>query len=227
MLNKLFNSTPPNRILWGASVSPYVRKVQVIMLEKGLDYELKQTLPVVLLNALGQEVPDAFAKSSLLGRIPALQDGEDKVADSAVIGAYLEKKYPKSPALYPSHPANYARALWFENYADHVFSTVVYDKIFFEDFVKPHVLQITSDKVKVEKAMSEELPPLLSFLENQLQGKDWLVGNEFTIADIAVVTHFVSLQLVGYQLHAEKYPHLAAYVNKVLQKTSFQQVLSA
>ena len=59
---------------------------------------------------------------SPLGRVPALKNDTDHIADSAVIAAYLEKKFPDTTPLYPDDPAMYAKALWFENFADHVLS---------------------------------------------------------------------------------------------------------
>lgn len=213
-------------ILWGALVSPYVRKAYVVMTEKSIDFQVNQILPIALLNALKQEIPENFKDCSPLGRIPALQDNKNTVADSAVIVAYLEKQYPELKSLYPADPGDYAKALWFENYADHVFSQVVYQRIFLEAFVKPKVLDMEMDLNKVNKTLNEELPPMLQFLETSLEDKAWLAGNDFSIADIAIATHFVSLKLVGYHIDALQYPHLYAYIQKVLARKSFQQAIS-
>ena len=214
-------------ILWGALVSPYVRKAYVAMTEKAIDFQVNEILPIALLNALKMDIPEDFTECSPLGRIPALQDNENKVADSAVIVAYLEKQYPNHKSLYPTDPGHYATALWFENYADHVFSQVVYQKIFLEAFVKPKVLKIEVNLEKVNKALNEELPPMLQFLENLLKGKTWLAGNDFSIADIAIATHFVSLKLVGYHMDEAQYPYLSAYIKKILARKSFQQAIAA
>ena len=53
-----------NIILWRASISPYVRKVMVALSEKELAYELRETLPKVLLQATGQPVPAGFMQCS-------------------------------------------------------------------------------------------------------------------------------------------------------------------
>lgn len=214
-------------ILWGALVSPYVRKAYVAMTEKAIDFQVNEILPIALLNALSLEIPENFKDCSPLGRIPALQDNENTLADSAVIIAYLEKRYPELKSLYPANPGDYATALWFENYADHVFSQVVYQRIFLEAFVKPKVLKMEIDLEKVNKALNEELPPMLQFLENSLEKKTWLAGNDFSIADISIATHFVSLKLVGHQIDEAQYPHLYAYIEKILARKSFQQAITA
>jgi glutathione S-transferase len=51
----------------------------------------------------------------------------------------------------------------------------------------------------------------------------WLVGNEFSIADIAIATHFVSLRQIGYEVDPSKWPHLSKYLNKVFSRNSFRK----
>lgn len=213
-------------ILWGTLVSPYVRKAYVAMTEKSIDFQINEILPTILLNALNLETPTHFRDCSPLGRIPALQDNGNNIADSAVIVAYLEKQYPELKSLYPSDPAEYATALWFENYADHVLSQVIYEKIFLEAFVKPKVLNMEIDLQKVNKALTEDLPPMLQFLENALNEKEWLAGSNFSIADIAISTHFVSLKLINQPLSETRYPRLYAYIEKILARDSFQKAIT-
>lgn len=225
MINKLFNrqEKTPKITLWGISVSPYVRKVKVALAEKGLAYKQQATLPTLLLNATNQPVPEKFALTSPLGKIPAINDGDVDVSDSAVICAYLDKAYPQNK-LYPENKGKYAKALWFENYADNIFAETAYKKIFLQLFVIPHVLKGAPDEEMVDAAKNKELPKLFDFLESKLHGP-WIVGDEFTAADIALVTHFVSLKQVDVLVDAKQWPKLHAYVERSLVRSSFLQVL--
>ncbi len=95
--------------VYGVSASPFVRKLRVFLDEKGIDYETKPVFP-------GTD-DESFRAISPLGKVPAYRDEEVAISDSSVICAYLEKKHPEPP-LYPTAGADYARALWFEEYAD-------------------------------------------------------------------------------------------------------------
>ncbi len=107
-------------ILYGNSLSPFVRKVMVYATEKGIALENVQ---------IGRPDPQPeFLRASPLRRMPALVDGDFSIADSTAIIAYLELKYPQSP-LYPSDAQGRARAVWFEEFADTVMATAV-NKIF-------------------------------------------------------------------------------------------------
>ena len=119
--------------LYGAPVSPFVRKTIVALAEKGIAYEHDPVLPAVA----PAEFKRISKEISPLGRIPAYRDGDLTLADSSVIIAYLERVKP-SPALYPSEPHDYARALWFEEYGDGGLAPIVGAKIFFQKIAARH-----------------------------------------------------------------------------------------
>jgi glutathione S-transferase len=50
-------------ILWGVSLSPFVRKVMVALEEKGIAYEQREILPKSLLQATHQAVPVDFDRA--------------------------------------------------------------------------------------------------------------------------------------------------------------------
>ncbi len=196
----------------GVNASPFVRKVRVALAEKNIPYELTPVFP----GAADEE----FRKLSPLGKVPAFKDGDKGFSDSSVICAYLEKTRP-SPALYPQDPYEYARALWFEEYADSAMVSVIGPKIFFQKVVNPRFFNKPTDTEMVEKAVAEELPPVLAYLEGQLAG-DHLVGNQLTVGDIGVCSMFVNLFHAGYGIDTQKYPKLARYVARVHERPSFK-----
>lgn len=222
MLNNDTNNTPV--ILWGVSISPYVRKVMVALAEKNIAYEQKEILPSVLLRALGQEIPEAFNLASPLGKIPALQIGDFTLADSAVITAYLDQKYPSTQKLYPTNPEDYAKTLWFERYADTTLTEVAYKKIFLEAIVKPKVLNLEPNLKLIEEASKVELPPLLDYLNQQLQHSTWIAGEQFTIADIAITTQLLALKLTGFSF--SHWQHLETYLTQAILRPSYKKIVT-
>lgn len=201
--------------LYGAGLSPFVRKVRVALAEKNLSYEHD---PVIPFNAS----PD-YKAISPLGKIPAYRDERGALPDSSVICAYLEKRHP-TPALYPSDPYDYGRALWFEEYADSALVAVTGAKIFFPRVIGPAFFNQPADEAAIAKTIAEDLPPLFDYLESQLSG-DWLVGKDFSIADIGVGTHFVNLRLAGVSVDTARWPKLARYVARVHERPSFKKLI--
>src|SRR5258705_12827916 len=74
-----------------------------------------------------------------MGKIPILRDGDVVVPDSSVICAYLERVQP-APALYPQDAAEFAAALFLEEYADTRMSEII-GGVALGAFGRPQVLQ--------------------------------------------------------------------------------------
>ena len=206
--------------LYGAPVSPFVRKTMVALAEKGIAYEHDPVLPAV--------APAEFKRVSRdvspLGRIPAYRDGDLTIADSSVIIAYLER-VKSSPALYPSDTRDYVRALWFEEYGDGGLAPIIGTKIFFQKIAGPAFFKQPTDEAIVNKAINEELPPLFDYLEGQIGTSDWLVGSSFSVADIGVATQFAQASFAGVSPDARRWPKLAAYVGRALSRPSFSDAI--
>ncbi len=202
--------------VYGVNASPFVRKVRVFLAEKGIPYELDPVLPF--------NVSAEFKKMSPLGKVPAYRDGDRTLSDSSVICAYIERTHP-NPPLYPSDPYDYARALWFEEYADGGLVTVIGPKIFFQKVVGPRFFNQPTDEAVVQKAITEELPPMFEYLEGQLGNGEFLVGRTISIADIGVGTQFVNLRHVGVTPDAKRFPKLAAYVKRLHDRPSFKSLI--
>ncbi|MDF2576596.1 MAG: glutathione S-transferase [Chlamydiales bacterium] len=202
--------------VWGTPISPFVRKVVAVLEHKHIPYHNEPVLPVALLKAQGMDVPQAFQDASPLGKIPAITYKEFSLADSSVIVAFLEKNWCKHP-VYPKKAKAYAQALWFEKYADTTMTEVLHP-LFVEQFVKPKLLKVEPDQEKIKEALAKA-PTILNYLESSLvksKGK-YLVGDDLTIADIAVIQHFIDLKFAEVSFDMKDYPLLEKYLEKVMK----------
>ena len=202
--------------LFGVSASPFVRKARVALAEKKIAYELNPVFP-------GGQDPE-FRKLSPLGKVPAYQDGDKGFSDSSVICLYLEKTHPQ-PALLPSDPYQYARALWFDEYADSAVVGVFGPKIFLERVLAKRFFNREPNLEVADKAIKEEVPPICAYLESQLAG-DYLAGSQFSLGDIAVCSQFVNLFHAGVKLDTQAFPKLARYVAGIHERPSFKACIA-
>jgi glutathione S-transferase len=201
-------------ILYGSSLSPYVRKVLAYAAEKGIELELKPT-------GSGPGQPsDEFLEASPLKKMPALRDGDFTLADSSAIIHYLEARFP-DPALIPADPQMRGRAIWFEEFADTALTSCG-GKMFFNRVVLPRVLGRPGDEEAASKAEHEELPPLLDYLETEVPGPgEFLVGDRITLADIAISSPFANFAHLGCERDEQRHGRVFAYVDSVLARPSF------
>lgn len=206
-------------VVYGGSLSPFVRKVRVVLTEKGVPYQLEQVNPFA--------PPPSFLEISPLKRIPVLRDTDlpepNTLPDSSIIADYIEHKFP-NPPLYPREAFARAQALWFEEYADTVLAQAVGPGVFFERVVRK-MMRGQPDEALVAATLKDKLPKIFDYLESQIGTKTYLVGNAFSIADIAVATHFVNFAHAGEALDAQKWPGLARYIKGIHARPSFKAMI--
>jgi glutathione S-transferase len=200
----------------GSFVSPYVRKVLACMNLKGLAYEVDPITPF-----FGN---DEFRRLSPLCRIPVLIDGDFTATDSSVICAYLEEVYPDRPLL-PSDPSDRARARWLVEYADTRLGELFIWSLFYQKVVRPLVWGEPTDEARVRKALDEEIPAALDYLESELPADGFLFG-EIGLADIAIATFFRNGAYAGFETDPERWPSTAAFVERTLADSCIAALLT-
>ncbi len=209
-------------VVLGGSVSPFVRKVRAFLAEKGLDYEHEQVNPFA--------GPPGWRDISPLGKIPALKDGDRTLADSSVICAYLEKRFPK-PALYPTDPYDYARALWFEEFMDGGVVALVGGKVFFPLVLQPIFSGGQAPSAEVEavakKTFEEDAAPLFAYLEKELGDREYFVGTQLSIADISVASIMVNPWFAGFAPERKRFPKLRAFLDRMWSRPSLKKLIDA
>lgn len=205
-------------VLYGAPLSPFVRKVEVVMREKSLEFELESV------NIM--PMPDWFKEISPARRIPVLRDksvGEEGVAgtipDSSAICAFLEKKQPE-PALYPKDPFEHGRAVWLEEYCDSELAGRVGMDLF-RPIQFPRFQGKEPDVATAKKTWNESLPRLFDYLEGELDGGEFLVGDGLSIADVALACQMTQLELVAGLPDASRWPGLVAFAERMKARPSF------
>jgi len=200
----------------GSYLSPYVRKVLVVLELKGIPYESDPIVPF-----FGN---DRFSQISPVRRIPVLLDEQVTLADSSVICQYLEDRYPE-PVLYPATIVDRARARWLEEFADSRMGEVFIWRLFNQVAIKPTVWGEQTDKAVVGKTLQEDMPQVLDYLETQVPAAGFLFG-KVSIADISIACFFRNAAFARFQVDAARWPRTASFVERVLTLESFEKLKS-
>ncbi len=202
--------------VYGAPLSPFVRKLRLLLAEKGLDYQLQIVAPF--------NQPDWFFEISPLGRIPGFRDGELSLADSSVIAQYIEEQHPETVALYGHSAAERAQIRWLEKYADYELAPLTTFCVFVNRALNP-TMGKPCDEAAVQKAIEDKLPRHFDYLEKTLAGNDYFVGNRLSVADLAFACQVINMEHGNAQIDAARWPGLAALQARLCQRDSVQAIL--
>lgn len=201
----------------GAIVSPWVRRLMLTCEEKGLPYDQ------INVNPLGEPDPE-FLKISPLGKIPVLEVDGRFMPDSLAACTFLESAAP-NPALLPEDGWDQGWMHWLCDYlGTGVFSRVEVP-IFFNRFVKPNFINQEPNQAEIDAGLAL-IPRYFGYLEQQLShGKPYFLGEQLTLADLTSGAVFINFAHGGVRVDQAVYPHLAAHVERLFARRSFQTIL--
>ena len=199
-------------IVYGSSLSPYVRKVLAFAAEKSVEIEVSGT------GAPNHKAE--YLEASPFRKMPALRDGDYTLPDSSAIIHYIDALHP-DPVLIPADPKLRGKTIWFEEFADTILVTCG-AKIFFNLIVAPRFMGRPGDLEAAKQAEIKDLPPILDYLEKVVPDEGgYLVGDGLTLADIAVAGPFANFRHTQTKVCPERYPRTVAYVDRILARPSF------
>ena len=187
--------------------STYGRRVRVALLEKRIEH---QSVVIDLANR-AHRTPEYLALNPY-GRVPTIEDDGFVLYESAAILQYLEATRPK-PALAPADAKGRALVDMHLRLCDLQMARPTGVIIFPKRFLpkeKWDAAAIAQAKTEIEKH--------LAIVEATLGNRDYLVGDAFTLADIAYLPFLQFLPL----MEIEPGPHVAAWRTRLLARPSAQ-----
>ena len=181
--------------LFTYATSPYARKVRMMLDYKGIAYE-----PVERCYSLDRK--EDLREANPRAEVPTivLDDGR-AIADSSIIGEYLEDAFP-NPPLFPRDPYPRARMRSIDDLCDRSFDAVTFGYFFGELRKLP----------EMQDAATSELRGLLGVLERELAGQDYFCG-AISMADFAAVCH-VPLAIVT-KIRFKDFPRLGEWMKRM------------
>jgi glutathione S-transferase len=157
--------------LIGSYTSPFVRKISIIMLEKGIIFEFVNASPYSDESHVPQYNP--------LGKVPALVADDQQIwFDSSIIAEFLELR-GDAPALLPDDPLAALHIRQLEKLADGVSDAAL---VIVREQLRPGNLQ--SEEVLLRNR--EKIQRGLDMLEKNAAEKKHLNSEQVNLADIAV-----------------------------------------
>jgi glutathione S-transferase len=208
-----FRSMGGKMKLLGTNASPYVRKVRLVMLEKNIPHTYLIDAP--------REPGSQVTRANPLGRIPALLLEDDTcVFDSPVITEYVDT-LNDSPILIPRDDAlARMRVKRWEALADGIMDSAVAVR---NERMRPAEKQEAANIDLHNFAITRALDHAAS----QLGQRQWCEGSVITLADLALISALIYLDLRQAERDwRQAYPNLAAWFTHISARESVKATLA-
>ncbi len=203
------------RRLYHLWLSPFCRKVRIVLGEKGLDFELT-------LEKLWEQREDFLALNPA-GEVPVLVEDNGAVfADSGAIVEYLDEVYPEPPLVGRS-PAARAEARRLAAWFDGKFHREVTRNLVDEKIMK-RFLGLGEPNSTAIRAGGANIHVHLDYIGYLTEERRWLAGNDFSIADIAAAAHLSCIDYLGDVPWEDHLPAKDWYA-RVKSRPSFRTIL--
>ena len=169
--------------LYDLSPSPNARRVRIFIAEKGLE------IPIVPVNMMtGENQSEDYLAKNSLGKMPLLElDDGTCIAESAAICRYLEEMNP-NPPLMGRNPLEKALVeMWHRRMELEFLIPMITIFLHTGEMWKDRVTQIP----QVAETGILNVKERMEWLDRELDGKEFITGEDYTIADIAAQCAFV------------------------------------
>lgn len=192
-----YRSFPVSLVLHRFPLSGHSHRAELFLSLLGLDAALVD----VDLRAGAHKQAD-FLALNRFGQVPVLEDGDAVIADSNAILVYLARKYGGEQWL-PSDPLQAAQIeRWLSVAAGQIASGPA----------RARLITVFGAGYNADDTIASA-HALLRVIESELQGRDWLVGERATIADIAGYTYIAHAPEGNVSLDA--YPSIRGWLARI------------
>jgi RNA polymerase-associated protein len=188
--------------LYSGTTDPYSHRCRFVLFEKGMDF---QVIDVDVFNK-----PEDLAVMNPYNRVPVLVERDLILYEANIINEYIDERFPH-PQLMPADPVMRARARLFLHR--------------FEQELFCHIEGLESGVAKtVEKArvaVRENLTQIAPVFNKQ----KYMLGDEFSMLDVAIAPLLWRLDHYGIQLDKEATP-LMKYSERLFSRPAYSEAMT-
>jgi glutathione S-transferase len=182
-------------------------------------YENRIPFEPIIVDLRDEVSSAAFRAISPMAKMPVLRDEARSrtVAESTIIIEFVDAHYPGRTQFVPTD-------------VDRAWQTRMWDR-FYDHYVQEPMQKIVTDRLRPEgkndaygvELAKVQLRAAYRVIEQEMQSKVWTMGNDFTLADCAAAPAlFYANTVVPF---AEAHKNLPAYLDRLMARPSFAQVL--
>jgi glutathione S-transferase len=189
------------KIFW----APQTRSTRALWMleEAGIDYEME----LVDIRSPDRKDSDEFLAASPMGKVPAIVDGDAAMSESAAICLYVADRYcPGSLAPALDDPRRGKYLYWA------MYTPAVVEPAMAEKFSKMEPSRVRNGWGDFEQ--------MIRVFDEGLEGKDWILGSQFTAADVMLGSSAVFMRMFEMLPNTK---NIGGYADRCLERPAFQR----
>lgn len=187
--------------LYSGTTCPYSHRCRIVLFEKGMDFEV---IDVDLMNRA-----EDIAVINPYNKVPVLVERDLVLYEANIINEYIDERFPH-PQLMPPEPVMRGRARLFL----HRFEQELYSQV---DAIE----QGGKNAEKARAVIRDNLTQLSQILTKQ----KFLLGDEFSMLDVAIAPLLWRLDHYGIQMGKDAAP-LMKYAERLFSRQGFIDALT-
>lgn len=192
-------------VLYSGTTCPFSQRCRFVLFEKGMDFEVRD---IDLYNK-----PEDISVMNPYGQVPILVERELILYESNIINEYIDERFPH-PQLMPADPTMRARTrLFLFSFEQELFSQVAA----LEDR--------NQADAKTQEQARQKIRDGLSLIAPILAKNKYLLGEEFSMLDVAIAPLLWRLDHYGIELPKSAAP-IQKYGERVFSRPAFIEALT-
>jgi RNA polymerase-associated protein len=173
-----------------------------VLYEKGMDFEIKD---IDLFNK-----PEDISVMNPYGQVPILAERELILYESNIINEYIDERFPH-PQLMPADPVMRGRTrLFLHNFEKELFV---------------HIDTLEKGNQKQQDRARERSAEVLTQLAPALAKQKWMLGEDFSMLDVAIAPLLWRLDHYGIDLPRQAAP-VQKYAERIFSRPAFFEALT-
>ena len=184
-----------------------------LMEELGLAYRLE-----VFAREPTGAAPAAMKEIHPLGKAPVIRDGDTILAESGAIVEYIVQRHGGGGLAVPVDSPDYPRYLYWIHFAEGSLMTLMLNAL-----VLARVPEAAQSAVK--QRIDGRVKGMLAFVDGELAGRSYFVGEQLTAADVMMVFPFTTMRhFLPYDL--SPYANVAAYLERIEARPAYRKAMA-
>jgi RNA polymerase-associated protein len=188
--------------LYSGTTDPYSHRCRFVLFEKGMDF---QVIDVDVFNK-----PEDLAVMNPYNTVPVLVERDLILYEANIINEYIDERFPH-PQLMPPDPVMRARARLFLHR--------------FENELFCHIQGLESSNAKVAEKARAAVRENLTQIAPVFTKQKYMLGDEFSMLDVAIAPLLWRLDHYGIQLDKEAAP-LMKYAERLFSRPAYIEAMT-